>query len=206
MKILLKILPVVVMTALALVVFGLQGVAGQGKSKEKERSQAKENAQSKAALTQARHLVALKALDDRHFVIRAEQIFFPYGRSNGRNVGNGCLISMQGTRAVLEYDYTVFVHARWGIQGRTGVFHDDLAQITEGKLLPNGDTQYTLTMKHNGDDGIVALAIFITVHHGGDKCTVRVDSNRNNTSSPEVVTIKGVVLALATGELKGLVL
>lgn len=156
MKIIFKFLPILLIAVCA-------GCSAQKTAVKSDRSVASE----------VSHDQAIKALEERRFVVEADEFFLPESRQTVK-LASGSYISMQGNKGVIRLSRSVFPRETW----RRLNIEDDAAEITEMEPKKNGDRQFFIKIigPHKGSEREIVL----TLYKDTNKCLARVNYYRSS--------------------------
>lgn len=129
-------------------------------------------ADNSAAGAQALYEQALKALEDRRFIVEADEFYLPENRSPVK-LPSGSYIAMQGNKGVIRFSRNVFPRE---LPRRLNI-EDDAAEITEMERKKNGDRQFYIKIvgPQKGEDREIVL----TLYKNTNKCFARVNYYRS---------------------------
>ena len=139
------------------------------------------------------HEQAVKALDERQFIIEVNEFIKPTDKEPVKSA-SGSYISMQGNRATIKFAPDLSPRPPFDFEN----IEDDAAEITLEKRKKNGDVQYSMTVK--GKQQFQDRKILITLYNNSDKCFVRVT---NEALAYHVVDFTGRIHPIKAGEGEG---
>lgn len=175
MKTLLKVLPALVL------IMALVSCAVQKRVTDKS--------EVKSVVSNMLYDQAFNALNERCFIIHAEQLFFPDGKSKIQNLTDS-YISMLNNEATMRFAPNLF-------PSRQAVYNlnmkDVAAKLTKGTVKKDGDVQFVLDFRGDYYTGM-RLKILITLYNNSNKCYVKV--NGGNFQTDNMFDFKGEVLPL----------
>ncbi|MCD8275337.1 MAG: DUF4251 domain-containing protein [Alistipes sp.] len=129
---------------------------------------------------------ALKALEERNFIIKIDEFHFPSDKVPVNSTNS--YVSMQGSHAVIRMSQDC--PSRFLSYQNT---ESDNAEITKGSVKKNGDIQFHMLIK--GAEKWQDRELIIILYKNTNQCFVNI--NRGH-SGQNIVNFKGYVYPLAT--------
>lgn len=124
----------------------------------------------KTSASRARHEMALRALEERCFIIEVSEFYMP-GKKAPVKPSVSSYISLQGDKAVIRFAPDLSTRPSFDRLNIT----DNTAKLTEEKQKRNGDMQFCLKM--DGGFNSQNRKVVITLFRDTNKCYVRVTND-----------------------------
>ena len=144
------------------------------------------NNPGKSTAEEVLYTQALKALEERNFIIKIDEFHFPSDKAPVNSTNS--YVSMQGSHAVIRMSQDC--PSRFLSYQNT---ESDNAEITKGSAKKNGDIQFHMLIK--GAEKWQDRELIILLYKNTNQCFVNI--NRGH-SGQNIVNFKGYVYPLAT--------
>ena len=144
------------------------------------------NNTGKSTAEEVLYTQALKALEERNFIIKIDEFHFPSDKAPVNSTNS--YVSMQGSHAVIRMsqDFPSQIPSNRNTES-------DNAEITKGTTKKNGDMQFSMKIK--GGLPRQSWEFLIVLYKNTNQCFVNI--NRGH-SGQNIVNFKGCVYPLAT--------
>ena len=144
------------------------------------------NNPGKSTAEEVLYTQALKALEERNFIIKIDEFHFPSDKAPVNSTNS--YVSMQGSHAVIRMsqDFPSQIPSNRNTES-------DNAEITKGTTKKNGDMQFSMKIK--GGLPRQSWEFLIVLYKNTNQCFVNI--NRGH-SGQNIVNFKGYVYPLAT--------
>ena len=144
------------------------------------------NNTGKSTAEEVLYTQALKALEERNFIIKIDEFHFPSDKAPVNSTNS--YVSMQGSHAVIRMsqDFPSQIPSNRNTES-------DNAEITKGSAKKNGDIQFHMLIK--GAEKWQDKELIIILYKNTNTCFVHVNGGY---SGHNIVDFKGYVYPLAT--------